>query len=210
VLVACPNCNRIFSDYGDGLTVQTVYELLAEMPASGSELFTTEAVFHDPCVARCNTAAQDAARKMVRRAGVRVAEMKHSREKTLCCGRGGGVNFVRPDTLEESIDSRVAEAAGRPIVTYCAACAGTYRQKAVSLHLLDLWMSPKKALAGKVKASVAPFTYLNRLLLKRKLRKSGLFKIMRDRKGEIGGSRQLQTVAVFLLLFTAAVILRYL
>lgn len=201
VLVACPNCNRIFSDYADGISVQTVYEILVDLPGETAELSSTEAVFHDPCVARKNVAAQDAARNMVKRAGVSVAEMKHSRDKTLCCGRGGGVNFVRPDIIGESVASRVAEAAGRPIVTYCAACAGTYAAKATSLHLLDLWISPKDALAGKAKVSVAPMTYLNRIMLKAKLRKSGDFMLsrQRNRKGN-KGERKSQFKAAGLLL----------
>ena len=181
VLVACPNCNRIFSDYGGGISVQTVYEVLEDLPGTGPELLSNEAVFHDPCVARGNSAAQGAARDLAVRAGVKVAEMKHSRNMTQCCGRGGGVNFIRPEVLEKSIASRVAEAAGRPILTYCAACAGTYGQKTTSLHLLDLWMSPKDALAGKTKVSGAPMTYLNRIRLKAKLRKGGGFAVMRER-----------------------------
>jgi uncharacterized membrane protein YdjX (TVP38/TMEM64 family)/Fe-S oxidoreductase len=186
VLVACPNCNRIFSDYGDGMTVQTVYELLEHLPAGAPQLSAAaQAVFHDPCVARGNTAAQEAARNLVRRAGLEVAEMKHSGRLTQCCGRGGGVNFIRPGQLKESVSSRVAEAAGRPIVTYCAACAGTYGEKARSLHLLDLWLSPKKALAGKAKVSKAPLTYLNRIMLKRRFRRNYQFAVTREgRRGE--------------------------
>jgi uncharacterized membrane protein YdjX (TVP38/TMEM64 family)/Fe-S oxidoreductase len=212
VLVACPNCNRIFSDYGEGLAVQTVYELLPDLPGSVPELTATEVVFHDPCVARRNTAALDAARSMVKRSGVRVAEMKHAREKTLCCGRGGGVNFIRPEVIDESVASRVAEAEGRPIVTYCAACAGTFQQKATALHLLDLWMSPKEALAGEVKVSVAPMTYLNRLVLKRKFRNSGEFSIMRDRGGKdlaAKGNSKLKAAAAVAIVLALAVVARY-
>lgn len=210
VLVACPNCNRIFADYGDGISVQTVYEILMDMPGEVPELVgcETEAVFHDPCVARSNHVAQDAARGLVMRAGVKVAEMKHSRSRTLCCGRGGGVNFIRPGVIEESVDSRVAEAAGRPIVTYCASCAGTYGTKAKSLHLLDLWMSPKEALEGKVKVSAAPMTYVNRIMLKSKLRKSGDFPTPHERRstnlGRTGKGRRPQAKAAALLLMVVA------
>jgi hypothetical protein len=212
VLVACPNCNRIFADYGAGIAVQTVYEVLAHEPCAAAELLSTEAVFHDPCVARRNSAAQDAARYLVLRAGVKVAEMKHSREMTQCCGRGGGVNFIHPGTMDKSISSRVAEAAGRPIITYCAACAGTYRQKSASLHLLDLWISPKDALAGKVKVSGAPMTYLNRLVLKAKLRRSGDFAVMRERRDGAStgkGSSRLKAAALLVLIIALAVMVGF-
>jgi uncharacterized membrane protein YdjX (TVP38/TMEM64 family)/Fe-S oxidoreductase len=210
VLVACPNCNRIFSDYGDGLKVQTVYELLAEAPAPCAAA-GVEAVFHDPCVARSNTAAQQAARKMAAKSGLAVAELEHSGRMTRCCGRGGGVNFILPEVLKESVASRRSEAGERPIVTYCAACAGTYGKGAQSMHVLDLWLDPEVALAGKAKVSAAPVTYLNRLALKRKLRGSGDFAVMRERGGkELSGEGKPQFKAALILLVAAlAVALRF-
>jgi Fe-S oxidoreductase len=204
VLVACPNCNRIFGDYGDGMSVQTVYEILAELPGESRERLVAEAVFHDPCVARYNVAAQDAARKLVAASGVTVAEMQHSRDKTLCCGRGGGVNFVKPGIVEESVASRVAEAEGRPIVTYCAACAGTYAEKTRAMHLLDLYLAPREALAGKVKVSTAPMTYLNRILLKNRLRRSGAFPSGRGRVQHQPRTKQGRKKAAGILLALAA------
>ncbi|WP_224981946.1 hypothetical protein [Geomonas agri] len=58
-------------------------------------------------------------------------------------------------------------------MTYCAACAETYQGKAATVHVLDLWLTPEAAMAGTAKVSRAPFTYLNQLALKRRLRKCG-------------------------------------
>jgi len=180
VLVACPNCYRIFSEHGGEIAVQSVYELLGELHSSSGEL-SNEVVIHDPCVARFVPEAQEAARSLARAIGVKTMEMEHSKERTLCCGRGGGANFIAPGMMKEAIDKRVVESGGKPIVTYCAACAGTFAEKTRSMHLLDIWMSPAKALAGKAKVSKAPFTYLNRIRLKRKFRNSGGFAVTRER-----------------------------
>lgn len=212
VLVACSNCKRMFADYGGDITVQSVYELLAETPGAVHEDLSIEAVFHDPCVARHDRAAQDAVRKLAVQSGVAVAEMKHSREMTQCCGRGGGANFIRPETIEESVASRVAEAAGRPIVTYCAACAGTYSTKATTLHILDLWMSPKDAIAGKTKVSAAPMTYWNRILLKATFRRNEEFAVMRERGATPimrKSNPQLRTVALVLIIVSLAALVRF-
>ena len=53
VLVACPNCHKVFRTYGSGLQVSTVYELLAErglpernsLSPTGSSLYTTHVRF---------------------------------------------------------------------------------------------------------------------------------------------------------------------
>ena len=206
VLVACPNCHRIFSDYGDGMAVQTVYELLADDPASLVP-HSVEAVIHDPCVARFVPAAQDAARAMAEARGVKITEMVHRREHTICCGRGAGANFISPEIMTEAVNARVAAADGKPIVTYCAACAGTFAQKTKSLHLLDVWASPAEAFAGKSKISRAPFTYLNRLRLKRRFRKAGGYAFTRERSGDTQKSL-LRPAAFFLLVAVAIALVR--
>ncbi|MCM0082198.1 VTT domain-containing protein [Geomonas sp. Red32] len=211
VLVACPNCQRIFSEYGGNLTVETVYEAFAAQPATSHCSRAASVVVHDPCVSRRMEPVQDAVRELASRQGLQVEEMRHAGRKTQCCGRGGGVNFVRPDTLAQAAASRAEEAAGRPIVTYCAACAESYRSKAATIHLLDLWLKPEEALAGKIKVSRAPFTYLNRLALKRKFRRSGKFAIMRERGGKeltSDTTGRLKAATILLLVATAAALFR--
>ena len=58
------------------------------------------------------------------------------------------------------------------MVTYCAGCAHQLSGKAPTSHVLDLLFEPTAALTGKVRVARAPFTYWNRLLLKRSLRKA--------------------------------------
>ena len=209
VIVACPNCQRIFSEYGGKIAVQTVYELLNEVPASSSSTCTVEAVIHDPCVTRFEPELHNAARILAEGKGVKIVEMAHSRERTICCGRGGGANFIAPLVLEEAISTRISEAGDKPIVTYCAACAGTFSKKTRSLHLLDLWKSPADALAGKARVSQAPFTYLNRIGLKRRFRNSGDYAVTRERDlGRKNGKSLLRSVILVSAVVASIVVAR--
>ena len=59
VLVACPNCYKVFGNYGKELSAESVYEVLAthelsELSTSSSVRGSTapQATIHDPCVAR--------------------------------------------------------------------------------------------------------------------------------------------------------------
>jgi uncharacterized membrane protein YdjX (TVP38/TMEM64 family)/Fe-S oxidoreductase len=203
VLVACPNCHRIFSDYGGDISVQTVYELLGA--SSPSPAPRVEVTIHDPCVSRFVPAAQEAARRVASGKGVTVVEMEHSGERTVCCGRGGGANFIAPQLVADAVAARVAEAKGRPVVTYCAACAGTFGKKTRSLHLLDLWISPAEALAGKARVSRAPLTYLNRIRLKRKLRNAGGYAVTRERDADGKTGNSMLKPAILICTLAAAV-----
>lgn len=180
VLVACPNCREMFDSLGRGLAVRTVYEALAESAAPPEQASGTVTV-HDPCVLRHDRAAQQAVRTLLRRQGLTVEEMAHSGRTTLCCGQGGGVNLLDPDLAGSWVRQRVGEASGRRVVGYCAACVQALADHAPASHLLDMLFNPQQALAGRVKGAAAPFSYLNRLLLKRKFRRMGGVAVLRER-----------------------------
>ncbi len=170
VLVTCPNCYRIFSEYGDGLQVESVYETLA-----GTQQKIQPAVkgvtVHDPCGVRFAAPVQESVRLLLQQLGVSVDEMKHSRQVSFCCGEGGSAGFLRPDFAKTWTDKRVAEAGAMPMVTYCAGCTHFLGKKAVTDHLLDLLFSSPEAGKHGPKVSKAPFTYWNRYRLKRQLQK---------------------------------------
>ena len=98
VLTACPNCFRVFKEYGNGLEVKTVYEVLAEQGRPSSPATAGKpVVIHDPCAIRHEIPVHDAVRTLVRNQGLPVEEMAHHGVKTLCCGEGGAVGLLAPE-----------------------------------------------------------------------------------------------------------------
>jgi Fe-S oxidoreductase len=178
VLVLCPSCHAVFRQYGSPLQTEYVYSLLTELPLLllPNEYITDRSAtitVHDPCTTRQNSQVHSSVRKILNAASFKVKEMPHHGEKTLCCGEGGAVPFLRKDFARHWGDLRRQEAEGRPIipltVTYCAGCVDFLRSRMRIVHLLDLLFAPEAALAGRAKVARAPFIYLNRLLLKRRL-----------------------------------------
>ncbi len=172
VLVACPNCSRVFTEYAPELTTRTIYEVLAEHPpeladTAGKTLVT----IHDPCVTRTDDRVQDAVRQLLLKAGVKVEEMTHSRERTICCGEGGGASCLVPEQSQQWINQRLDEAQGKPIVSYCAGCTNSFSGKTTTGHVLDLVFEPQTALTAKHKVTKAPFTYLRRRQFKKMLQR---------------------------------------
>ena len=171
VLVACPNCYDIFIRYADGLDVRTIYEVLQGNAVAGIAQ-GHEIMIHDPCSVRFHNGAHAAVRRLVSMTGVAIREMKHSAERTFCCGSGAGVNALSPELADRWIESIGTETAGSKIMTYCCGCAARLNSHAPTVHVLDVIYEPEAALVGKCKVSNAPFTYLNRIRIKNYFKKA--------------------------------------
>ncbi len=167
VLIACPNCFKVFKTYGAPLVVQSVYEVLRESGFGPTHMKALAMTMHDPCPLRREEAVHEAVRGLAAATGVAVQEMRHARKRTLCCGEGGAVGFYRPELARAWSEKRVAEAAGLPMLTYCAGCADCLRPHAKVVHVLDLLFRPRAVAAGRARVLRSPFTYLARLWLKR-------------------------------------------
>lgn len=172
VLVACPNCQVMFENLGSEVNVRTVWEALAEAGFVPERAKGTVTI-HDPCVIRGAEPVHRAVRTLLVSQGLVVEEMLHSGELTVCCGQGGAVNLLKPELAESWGKLRKQEAAGRRIITYCAGCVQVLDNHTPTSHLADLLFAPKPTLAGKKKGSSAPFTYVNRLRLKKNFKKLG-------------------------------------
>jgi hypothetical protein len=190
VIVACPNCHRIFKEYGRELSVKTAYEIVAETGLPQAEPVKGVITVHDPCAVRFEEAAHSAVRHLVTKQGLTIEEMAHHREKTRCCGEGGFVGCLSPDVARAWGATRKGEANGRRMITYCAGCTNLLNRLTPTSHVLDLLFEPEATLAGKGTVSRAPVTYLNRWMLKRRFRRSIDAKITWERSFTAGEVRR--------------------
>jgi len=181
VIAACPNCYTVFSRYGGEISAKTAYEVMAENGLPDSEQVSGTVTIHDPCILRFEKSVHSAVRSLIRRKGLTVEEMPHHGKKAICCGEGGAVAYVSSEFADKWRSLRKEEAEDRRIIAYCAGCANFLSPATRVSHIADILFEPKSALAGKVKVSKPPFTYLNRLLLKRQIRKTVDASITRER-----------------------------
>lgn len=187
VLVACPNCYRVFKEYGEGLTITTAYEFMAADGIPSREPMGRSVTVHDPCVLRFDKEIHSAVRKLLGKQGFTIEEMPHNRKKTLCCGEGGSAACLAPQFSDHWGSLRKNEVNGSRAFTYCAGCANRLKKVIPVTHLIDLMFEPEKALEGKNRVSGPPMTYLNRLLLKRRLKKTVDFSVTRERTFQAKG-----------------------
>lgn len=169
-IVACPNCYKVFRQYGGQIKVTTAYEALLKTGLPAGNRVSGAVTVHDPCAIRFEDSIHDAARGLLDKKGLHVEEMKHHHTKTICCGEGGSVGFLAPELSQNWSGMRKEEAKGRTILTYCSGCANYLSPVTPTYHLLDLIFEPEATMSGKARISRSPFTYLNRLKLKRYFR----------------------------------------
>jgi uncharacterized membrane protein YdjX (TVP38/TMEM64 family)/Fe-S oxidoreductase len=208
VLVACPNCFKMFTEYAPELTVTTIYEVLAVKGITSATLSGVVTI-HDPCVSRMEMKTQAAVRSLVAGVGLTIEEMPHSGKTALCCGEGGAVACLEPAFAEEWGKKRKKETAGRRTITYCAGCTSMLNAYTPTSHLVDLLFEPEAAMAGKARVSRAPFTYLNRLGLKKRFRKSMTAATSRERTFTGGEGRNRGSIIkplVFIALLAAVIV----
>ena len=175
VLTACPSCTKIFHEYGKGLSVQTVYEVLQSRGElkNGRAGRNGEVSVHDPCQLRNYPEVQSAVRSLLVDRGYTVVEVRHRGKKALCCGEGGAVGRIEPGLSREWTKRLQHESKGRAIVTYCAGCTCFLGRVMPTFHILDVLFSTDGALDSKISVSRGLATYANRLITKNKLAKMG-------------------------------------
>ncbi len=171
VLVTCPNCLKVFKQYGQGLDTITVYQFMAQHGLPATPKVEGSCVIHDPCPTRRESDVHVAIRKLVGAKGIEVEEQKGKPARTLCCGEGGAVGFVRPEFSRVWSKMRVEQAKGKKIVSYCAGCVRFLSPYASVWHILDLIFFPVAVTQGRFRVAKGPFTYIKRLVFKWKLRR---------------------------------------
>ena len=211
VIVACPNCHRVFTTYAPEFTTRMVYEVFVSQGAPATPPAAGTITIHDPCGVRTATAVHAAVRQLLTDKGLQVEEMPHHGTTTICCGEGGAVPLWAPE-LAQAWGSRIAaEADGRRIVTYCAGCYNFLSQLTPTSHALDVLFAPEAALAGTAPVAQSPLTYWHRLRLKSYFKKTVPAAVSRERtfqpaEAAPAGRRWLKLVSLALLLGLIALV----
>jgi Fe-S oxidoreductase len=171
VLTACPNCFKVFTRYGDGLAVKTVYEALAEHPLPARTRAHGSAIVHTPCPFRDQANLQEIIVGCAQESGIYVEKTRHDGSQSPCCGEGGAVGALKPENTSTWAKCTAEHAQGRIVVTTCAGCVATLSSHTRTVHLLDLLFFPAETVSNTLPRPRGLVTYLHRLLFKWRTRR---------------------------------------
>jgi Fe-S oxidoreductase/nitrate reductase gamma subunit len=147
LLTGCPHCYNVFKheykQFGGNFNVVHHTEFIQQMieqgklqPQAGA---AAKAVYHDPCYLGRYQKIYDAPRSVINAIpAVQLFEMKNRREKSLCCGAGGGHYFMdlkRGERINNLRVKQAHDAGADTIITGCAYCMHMLQD---SLKLLNL------------------------------------------------------------------------
>jgi len=166
VLTACPNCHKVFKEYGDGLAVRTVFETLSKFPVSGRPKAHGTGIVHTPCPYREEEGIQELVRRLAEDAGLELEKTRQDGSASPCCGEGGAVGALRPELAGGWTAKTAEKGAGRLVVTTCAGCVNFLSARTRATHLLDLTFFPREAASGTLHRPKGMAAYFHRLLFK--------------------------------------------
>lgn len=145
LIVACSGCQRMFRDHLQEVPVVSLWKVLDEAEEkdresrSPQDMRRSSIAILDPCTARDDKTVQQAVRRLLKRRGFAVEELRTSGYYTECCGYGGLMSNASP-VVAKKVVRRRAQQSSRDFVAYCAMCrdnlAGVEKP---TLHLLDVW-----------------------------------------------------------------------
>lgn len=135
VVTHCPHClhtiGKEYAKFDDG-EFETIHhtELLADLLKEGKLKPTKEVkeelTFHDPCYLGRHHGEYDAPRSVLKAIpGIELKEMERSKDKSLCCGMGGGNMWYEIHEGTDMVENRLAdvgETKAYKLATSCSFC----------------------------------------------------------------------------------------
>jgi Fe-S oxidoreductase len=133
IVSICPHCVRTIStdwkEYGEAPPIEHHSEFMARFKDQLPQTTGPKIVYHDPCYLGRYRGVYDEPRQVLARSG-EVLDPPRSREKSFCCGAGGGLAFLGEETGERVSHNRAKElvATGAEIVgAACPFCNTMFR-----------------------------------------------------------------------------------
>jgi len=144
ILVSSPHCYQTFKhEYPEFMVcfeVVHISELLHELIESGRLVLekpvAKKVTYHDPCYLGRHNGIYDAPRESLKKTpGLELVEMPDNRQKSLCCGGGGGRIWMDTPKGERFADLRLAQAkalGAELLVTACPYCISNFEESRLS------------------------------------------------------------------------------
>lgn len=160
VVFSCPSCYQMWQkhyprEFEICHVAQFVNELITSRQLPLNELPLT-VTYHDPCDLGRGSGEYQAPRDIINAIpGVKLVEMAHNREESLCCGGGGNLEMIDAKLSSDIAGAKLDEAlqtGADAIVTACQQCVRTMtthaRKNRVTMDIMDITQLVQRSIAG--------------------------------------------------------------
>ncbi len=138
VVFTCPSCYHTWKHlYQADVQMTHASEMLAQMIREGQMRFkemNLTVTYHDPCDLGRNSGVFDAPREVLKAIpGLKLVELAHNRQLSMCCGGGGNVEMVNPELTARVARMKldeIAETGAEVVVSACQQCLRTIATRA--------------------------------------------------------------------------------
>ena len=130
IITNCPHCYNIFRQYYGIKTEHTTQIFEANKRKLATEHNGEEAAYHDPCLlARKNKIIKEP-REVMKQAGFKLIEPFRNKERTFCCGAGGGLKQNSPQIADKIAKTRLRQLKSKKIIVSCPYCYAHFKENA--------------------------------------------------------------------------------
>jgi heterodisulfide reductase subunit D len=121
IITNCPHCLQAFRKRY-GIEAEHITQTLAAQKHKVIFKHKEEVAFHDSCILARQYNLVSEPRALIRQAGFKPIEPARSKEKTFCCGAGGGVKQNYPELANKLAKERLQQLGAKKIVVSCPYC----------------------------------------------------------------------------------------
>jgi len=121
IITNCPHCYVVFKKHY-GFETEHITQTFASHKHKIAYKQREEAVYHDPCLLARQNNILDEPRALIRQTGFKIIEPLRTKEKTFCCGAGGGVKQNFPELANKIAKERLHQLGAKKVIVSCPYC----------------------------------------------------------------------------------------
>ncbi len=147
IITNCPACALVLKkDYKEilgkewNIEVLHMTEIISQKTLKNLKLEGT-VTYHDSCHLGRGLKLYDEPREIIKETGLKIEEMNLNREKSYCCGAGGGVKNNNPelsDRIAEDRGDQVRKIKAKTLLSACPMCHAQFTKNSKGFEVKEL------------------------------------------------------------------------
>jgi heterodisulfide reductase subunit D len=121
IITNCPHCFNTFKKHY-GIVVEHITQTFTAHKHKITYKHQEEVIYHDPCLLAKQNNIINEPRNLIRQTGFKIIEPIRTKEKTFCCGAGGGVKQNYPGLANKIAKERLRQLAQQKVIVSCPYC----------------------------------------------------------------------------------------